>query len=182
MYCPEEIERILYTEEEIRIKVRELGRYLTEEYRNKNPLFLGVLRGATVFFCDLIRRIECPIEIDFIRASSYNNASVSNGKPSVDIVSPESIRGRDVVIVEDILDTGHTLYEIKNRIMEANPNSVKTVVLLNKPSRHEVVGFSADYSCFEIEDHFVVGYGLDYAQKYRNLSFIGLLDPNAVNT
>lgn len=177
MYLPNEIESILVSEEEIRAKVKEMGKVLTEEYKDKNPLFLCVLKGSVVFFADLMRELACPMEIDFIRASSYGSGTVSGGKVNFTVGGHVHIEGRDVVLVEDILDTARTLYTVKNEMMRSNPASLKIVTLLDKPSRRVVKGFTADYTGFAIEDHFVVGYGLDYDERFRNLPYVGILKP-----
>ncbi len=177
MYLPDAIEKILITEEEIKAKVAELGRQITQEYDGKNPLMLCVLKGSVVFYADLIRAIECPVEIDFIRASSYGSGTVSGGKVNFSVGGHVEIEGRDVILVEDILDTARTLYTVKTEMMRSNPASLKIVTLLDKPSRRVVKGFSAEYSGFAIEDHFVVGYGLDYAEQFRNLPYVGILKP-----
>ncbi len=178
MYCPNDIEKILFTEEEIKEKVKELGRVLTEEYKDKNPLFICVLKGSVVFFADLMREMDCELEINFLKASSYGQSSVSSGNVRLDVGAGIDFEGRDVVIVEDILDTARTLYALKNDLLTRNPKSVKIVTLLDKPSRRVVKGFTGDYTGFSIDDHFVVGYGLDYSEKYRNLPFVGILKPS----
>jgi hypoxanthine phosphoribosyltransferase len=175
MYCPDEIERVLISESEIKDKVAQMGKLLTEEYSDKNPLFICVLKGSVVFFADLIREMKCPLEIDFLRASSYGAGTVSSGEVKLSVGSGINISGRDVVIVEDILDTARTLFALKNELLKQNPKSLKIVTLLDKPSRRVVSGFSADYTGFSIEDLFVVGYGLDCGEKYRNLPYIGVM-------
>lgn len=177
MYIPDEIESILISEEEIKAKVKQMGEALTEEYRGRNPLFLCVLKGSVVFFADLIRELHCPAEIDFIRASSYGSGTVSGGKVNFTVGGHVHIEGRDVVLVEDILDTARTLYTVKNEMLRSNPASLKIVTLLDKPSRRVVKGFSADLTGFAIEDNFVVGYGLDYDERFRNLPYVGILKP-----
>ena len=167
MYRPNEIKDILVTEEQIKAKVQELAKQLTEDYKDKNPLFLCVLKGSVVFFSDLIRAMECPLEIDFIRASSYGKGTVS-GTLNVTVGADVHIEGRHVVIVEDILDTARTLHTLKHAMLASNPASLKIVTLLDKPSRRVVEGFCADYSGFAIDDLFVVGYGLDYVLPNRN--------------
>ncbi len=173
MFFPNEVERVLYSEEQIKARVKEMGKLLTEEYADKNPLFLCVLRGASVFFCDLIRSVECPLEIDFIRAKSYVG---TNSSGNVEVEGDLSkISGRDVVIVEDIADTARTLSKLKELLLRKNPKSLKTAVFLDKPSRRVIKDFKADYTGFEIEDLFVVGYGLDCDDKFRNLPYIGVI-------
>ncbi len=174
MYVPEEVDRVLFTEDEIKAKIAELGEKLTREYEGKNPLFICVLKGAVVFFSDLIREIKCPLEINFLRASSYGNSTVSSGDVKLSVGEDIIIKDRDIVLVEDILDTARTLFALKNDLLKRGPRSLKIVTLLDKPSRRVVSGFSADYSGFEIDDLFVVGYGLDFDEKFRNLPYIGI--------
>lgn len=178
MCVPEEIEKVLFTEEEIKKRVDEMGAELTREYSGKNPLFICVLKGSCVFFADLIRKVSCPIEVEFIRISSYRGTV--SGELSVNEDDCPDIRGRDVVIVEDIIDTAKTLAKLKSLLLEQNPRSLKIASFLDKPARRVVNGFEADYKGFSIEDLFVVGYGLDYSQKYRNLPYIGVLNPNKI--
>lgn len=178
MCVPEEIENVLFTEEEIEKRVEEIGEELTREYSGKNPLFICVLKGSCVFFADLIRKVRCPVEVEFIRISSYRGTV--SGNISVNEDDCPDIRGRDVVIVEDIVDTARTLAKLKEMFLEQNPRSLKIVSFLDKPARRVVNGFSADYTGFSIDDLFVVGYGLDYSQKYRNLPYIGVLNPNKI--
>lgn len=175
MFYPDEIEKILFTESQIKERVAEIGAQLTEEYAGKNPLLVCVLKGSVVFFADLIREIKCPLEIDFLRASSYGSGTISSGKVQLSAGANIDMRGRHVVIVEDILDTARTLYTLKNELLKRAPASLKIVTLLDKPSRRVVSGFSADYEGFAIDDLFVVGYGLDCSEKFRNLPYIGIL-------
>ena len=173
MYLPDEVEKILFTEEQLKARVKELGEQLTKEYSGRNPLFLCVLRGASVFFADLIRCVECPLEIDFIKASSYVGTN-SSGEVSIGGEMPD-ISERDVVLVEDIVDTARTLSRLKALLMKEAPKSLKVAALLDKPSRRVVEGFKADYTGYEIDDLFVVGYGLDCDMKFRNLPYVGVL-------
>ena len=173
MYIPSEIESILFSEEQIALRVRALGEELTREYSGKNPLFLCVLKGAAIFYSDLVRRVECPLEFGFIKASSYMGTD-STGEVKLDVSSIPDVAGRDVVLVEDIVDTARTLSKLKTYMLTMNPSSVKVACLLDKPSRRVVEGFKADYTGFEIDDLFVVGYGLDCDQKCRNLPYIGV--------
>ena len=177
MYRPDGIERILLIEEEIKTKVAEMGRVLTEEYAGKNPLFICVLKGSVVFFADLIREMHCPLEINFLKASSYGSSSVSSGEVRLDVGAEIDFEGRDVVLVEDILDTARTLHSLKQGLATRNPRSLKIVTLLDKPSRRVVKGFTADHIGFAIDDHFVVGYGLDYDERFRNLPYVAILSP-----
>lgn len=174
MYVPAEVERILYTQEQIQDRVRQLGKTLTAEYTGKNPLFLGVLKGSCVFFSDLIRAVECPLEIEFIKASSYCGTS-STGNVDHDKSAIPELAGRDVVLVEDIVDTARTLSVLKENCLEKEPNSLKVVCMLDKPNKRMNNDFKADLVGFEIKnDPFVVGYGLDCDQKFRNLPYIGI--------
>lgn len=173
MNRPEKVTEILYTEEQLKEKIRLLGSELTREYDGKNPLFVCLLKGAAVFFADLIREVECPLEIDFFRASSYSGTR-STGKLEPMCPVPD-IKGRDVVLVEDIVDTALTLKEVRRLFLEKEPRSLRIVCLLDKTSAHE--DFTVDNSCFEVGGQFVVGYGLDHDQRYRNLPYIGVYEP-----
>lgn len=173
MFVPEEIGQILFTEQEIKERVKALGAEITRDYRGRNPLMLCVLKGATVFFADLIREIETEVQIEFIRASSYVGKS-SSGKVTLDARDLPDVSGRDVILVEDIVDTARTLALLTERVSHMSPASLKVAALLDKPSRRVVEGFKADYTGFEIEDFFVVGYGLDCDQRFRNLPYIGI--------
>ena len=175
---PEKIESILFTEEQIKEKVAEIGKALTKEYDGKDPLFICILKGSTVFFADLIREVKCRLEIDFFRASSYSGTKTT-GKVSANENDIPDIKGRNIVLVEDIIDTARTLSKLKEMFLRYEPESLKIVSLLDKPSRREVnlKGFKADLTGFEIEDLFVVGYGLDCDQQFRNLPYIGIYKP-----
>lgn len=170
MTALDEIDKILFSEEQIAERVKQLGETLTRDYEGKNPLFVCVLKGAMVFFSDLIRKVDCPLEIDFISASSYKGTV--SGELTVNDIP--DITGRDVVVVEDIVDTAKTLSTVKELFLRRGPASLKFAALLDKPSRRAVKDFELDYSGFVIEDHFVVGYGLDVGQRYRNLPYIGV--------
>lgn len=172
---PEKVETILFTDEQLKEKIRQLGSELTKEYNGKNPLFVCLLKGAAVFFADLIREVKCPLEIEFFRASSYSGTSTTGAVNAEERDIPD-IRGRDVVLVEDIADTARTLSKVTAMFLAKEPRSLRTVCLLDKPSRREV-DFTVDISCFEIDDLFVVGYGLDCDQRYRNLPYIGVYKP-----
>lgn len=178
MYVPEKVKEILFSEEQLREKVCLLGDELTKEYNGRNPLFICILKGSVVFFADLIRVVKCPLEIDFFRTSSYVGTSTS-GEVNADKNAIPDIEGRDVVLIEDIIDTAHTLDKVKAMFLRHNPKSLKIVCLLDKPSRRDVglKDFKADYRCFEIDDLFVVGYGLDCDQQFRNLPYIGVYKP-----
>lgn len=169
-----DIEEVLITEEEIQEKVNELGAILTEEYKDKYPLAIGILKGALPFMGDLIRRIDTYIELDFMDVSSYGNATVSSGEVKIVKDLNTSVEGRDVLIIEDIIDSGKTLRYLVDLMKYRKANSVKIVTLLDKPAGRKV-DLEADYIGFTVPDSFVVGYGLDYMEKYRNLSYIGVL-------
>ncbi len=173
MPLPEGIERVLIEESRIKAKVHELGEVLTREYRGKNPVFIGVLKGAAVFMSDLIREIDCPLEVDFCRVSSYHYGTLSERIEFLSDIRTD-IKGRHVVLVEDIVDTAKTLSALKATFSERSPASIRTAALLDKPSRREVPDFEVDYSGFRIDDYFVVGYGMDCAEKYRNLPYVGV--------
>lgn len=166
----------LFSESKIKERVAELAKEITHDYEGKKPVFVGVLNGAFAFFSDLVRAAELDAEVDFLRASSYEGTETS-GEVSLSLSMKCDVQEKDVIIVEDILDTGNTLKKLHSELMKMNPSSVKTAVLLDKPSRR-VNDFKADYVCFEIPDLFVVGYGLDYNEKYRNLPFVAVYKGN----
>lgn len=172
----QDIKEILLTEEQIASKVKELGSILSEEYRDKNPLVICVLKGAVVFMADLLRHMDIPCEMDFMAVSSYGSGAESSGMVKILKDLDTSAEGRHVLVVEDIMDSGLTLSRLMELLRHRQAASVKVVTLLNKPDRRKV-DISPDYSGFTIPDEFVVGYGLDFAEKYRNLPFIGVLKP-----
>ncbi|ERI08752.1 hypoxanthine phosphoribosyltransferase [Aneurinibacillus aneurinilyticus] len=169
-----DIEKVLLTEEEIMDKIRELGRILSKEYAGKNPLVICVLRGGAPFMTDLVRRMDIPLEMDFMAVSSYGASTESSGVVRIMKDLDTSVEERHVLIVEDIIDSGLTLSYLIDNIQRRNAASVKVVTLLDKPARR-TVDLTPDYCGFQIPDAFVVGYGLDYAEKYRNLPYIGIL-------
>ncbi|MDY3282678.1 hypoxanthine phosphoribosyltransferase [Dysosmobacter sp.] len=171
-----DIARVLVTEEEIRTRIGEMGRELAERFQGKNPLFLGVLKGCFVFMADLVR--ACPVnsDLEFIAVSSYQNSTMSSGRVQITHDVQQDITGRDIIIVEDILDSGNTLAFLKNYLMTKGAASITIVTLLDKPSRR-AKAVDADLAGFVVPDEFVVGYGLDFAQHYRNLPYIGVLKP-----
>ena len=169
-----DIEKIIITEEQLQARIAEMGAQLTEEYKDKFPLAVGVLKGAIPFMTDLIKRFDSYIEIDFMDVSSYGNATVSSGEVKILKDLNTSIEGRDVIILEDIIDSGLTLSYLVNQFKSRKAKSIKIVTLLDKPSGRKV-DLSADLVGFKVPDGFVVGYGLDYAEKYRNLPYIGIL-------
>ena len=171
-----DLSRVLVTREEIHQAVRELGRRITEDYAGKEPMMIGILKGAVVFYSDLIREIDLPLRTDFMAVSSYGSATKSTGVVKVLKDLDRDIVGQDVLIVEDIVDSGMTLSYLKKMLADRGAASIRIVTLLDKPARRRVE-LKADYYCFQIPDEFVVGYGLDYDEKYRNLPDIGVLHP-----
>ena len=172
-----DIEQILLSEEQIQNRIRELGEILTAEYADKNPVIVGVLKGVVVFYADMIRQIKVPCQMDFMWLSSYSGAN-STGKMLVRQDVTADIQGRHVLILEDIFDTGSSLEFTVNHLKEKRPASIKICTLLDKPERRrEGVTLQADYVGFTIPNAFVVGYGLDYNEKYRNLPYVGILKP-----
>lgn len=171
-----DIERVMLTEDEIKAGVKKAAAWLDKKFGNTEgtPLAVSVLKGSVVFFCDLVRAMKTPVEMDFMTVSSYGNSSESSGVPKIvmDLAAP--VEGRDVILVEDIVDSGHTLVKMRNLLTGRGAKSFTVVTLLDKPARRQV-DVKADYSCFEIENEFIVGYGLDYAQQYRTLPYIGVL-------
>ena len=170
----QDIERILFTEEQLKGRIAELGAQITADYRDRNPIFVGVLKGCFVFMADLLRCVDVYCTMDFMSVSSYGDGVTSTGAVKINKDLSRDIAGRHVIIVEDILDSGITLSYLKKYLSVRNPASISIVTLLDKPSRRRA-DISADYSGFEVEDAFVVGYGLDYAEEYRNLPYIGIL-------
>ena len=177
-WLPDEVERILLTEDQIARRVAELAASLHNDYTGRDPLLVGVLTGAVVFLADLMRHLPLPVSVDFIQVASYGDATVSSGQVRVlkDLQRP--VAGRDVLVVEDIVDTGRSLRFITDHLAAGNPRSLKVCAFLDKPSRREV-DVQIDYLGFEIPDFFVVGYGLDFAQKYRNLPYVAVLREEA---
>ena len=169
-----DIERTLFSEKEIQNKVKEIGLKISNDYKDKNPIMICILRGACVFLSDLIRAVEEPVQIDFLSLSSYGNSTESSGVVKIRKDIDVDISGRHVIVVEDIIDTGLTLQYIKDYLSKHNPTSIKICAFLDKPKAHKI-DLEVDFIGYEIENEFVVGYGLDYAEKYRNLPFIGVL-------
>ena len=172
----EDVLRVLLSEDEIREKVRELGGKITADYKNSNLMLVTVLKGAVVFLADLMRQIDVPAEIDFIVVSSYGSGVKSSGVVKIVKDLDVPLAGKDILIVEDILDSGLTLSYIKELLESRGPRSIRIATLLDKPSRRKV-DLQADYIGFSVPDEFVIGYGLDYDEKYRNLPYIGILKP-----
>lgn len=176
MNLRQDIERILITEEEIQEKIKELAAILTEEYKDRFPLVIGVLKGALPFMADLLKRVDTHLEMDFMDVSSYGGKTVSSGEVKILKDLDTSVEGRDILIVEDIIDSGLTLSYLVNLFRYRKAKSIKIVTLLDKPEGRKV-DIQPDYACFVIPNEFVVGYGLDYEEKYRNLPYVGILKP-----
>ena len=167
---------VLLEEEAIQKRVKELGRQITRDYEGKELVLIGILKGAVVFFSDLIRHVELPMSMDFMAISSYGNATKSAGVVRILKDLDKDIVGKHIIIVEDIVDSGLTLSFLKDNLVSRGAASLRICALLDKPERRKV-DIKADYQGFTIPDPFVVGYGLDYAERYRNLPYIGVLKP-----
>lgn len=172
----DDILRVLFAEEQIKQRVSELGEDLTQKFAGTEPLFIGVLKGSFVFMADLIRSVKLKSSIDFMAVSSYGKGTSSSGAVKIVKDLSEDIDGRNVIIVEDILDSGVTLNYLRGYLINRNPASFNIVTLFDKPSRRKAP-ITAEYVGFEVPDEFIVGYGLDYAENYRNLPFVGILKP-----
>ena len=172
----QDVERILFTEEQLQKRVAELGAQITADYAGKNPVLASVLRGSYIFMADLTRAIDLPLTVDFMAVSSYGAGTVSSGQVEIKKDLSDPIEGKNLLIIEDILDSGNTLYYLMDVLSARHPASIRICTLLDKPERR-VKPIKADYAGFVIPDAFVVGYGLDYAEKYRNLPYIGILKP-----
>lgn len=168
------IKQVLVSEEEIKAKVKELGAIITTDYKGKDLIVVGILKGAVIFMSDLCRHIKLPILMDFMAVSSYGTSSFSTGEVRIIKDLDFSVENKDVLVVEDIIDTGHTLSYLTDNLKKRGANSVKIVTLLDKPERRQA-DVPVDYLGFEIPDEFVVGYGLDYAEQYRNLPYVAAL-------
>lgn len=175
-----DIKKILVTEDELAEITKKLGEQITKDYAGKKLLIVGVLKGSIYFFTDLSRHIDLPCTIDFMQASSYGESTVSSGKIKIIKDIQDDLTGFDVLLVEDILDTGRTLKYICDMLSKRNPQSIAVITLLDKPSRR-VADISADYVGVDVPNEFVVGYGLDYNQFYRNLPYIGVLKEEIYN-
>jgi len=169
-----DIERVFFSKEEIEEKVAELGRQITEDFAGKNPLFVGVLKGSFVFMADLMRSVNTYCDIDFMSVSSYGSGTTTTGAVKINKDLSYDVENRHIIIIEDILDSGVTLSYLRNYIMARNPASISICTLLDKPARRRA-DIAADYVGFICPDAFIVGYGLDYAERYRNLPYIGVL-------
>ncbi len=165
---------ILITEDDVDKKINEIGAQISKEYEGKEVHLVCILKGGVFFMCELAKRISVPVSMDFMKVSSYGSGTESSGIIKIVKDLDEAIEGKDVLIVEDIVDSGRTLNSLVKLLYDRKPNSIKICTLLDKPDRR-VVDVDVDYTCFSIPDEFVVGYGLDYAQKYRNLPYIGVV-------
>lgn len=172
----DDILKVLLDEDEIAAKVRELGAKISADYAGKKPIIVGVLKGCYVFMSDLVRCIDVPCTMDFMAASSYGSGTNTSGIVTITKDLTQDVSGRDVILVEDILDSGVTLSHLKAVLTDRRPASIKIATLLDKPARRKK-DIKADYCAFTVPDEFVVGYGLDYAEEYRNLPYIGVLKP-----
>lgn len=172
----EDVLKILLTKEQINEKVGEMGKQISKDYKGRNLLLVTVLKGAVVFLADIMREIDIHAEIDFMVVSSYGSGVKSSGVVKIIKDLDTQLEGKDILIIEDILDSGLTLSYIKDLLASRNPASIKIAALLDKPSRRKV-DLQADYVGFAVPDEFVIGYGLDYDEKYRNLPYIGVLKP-----
>lgn len=171
-----DIERVFFSEDEIQRRVAELGEAITRDYAGRDPIFVGILKGCFVFMADLMRHVDLPCNIDFMAVSSYGNGTSTTGAVSIRKDLSIDIEGRDVIVVEDILDSGVTLSYLRGYMEHRRPASIRIVTLLDKPARRKA-DIKADYVGFDCPDAFIVGYGLDYAERYRNLPYIGVLKP-----
>ena len=173
----QDVEQILYTEEDLRRRIRELGAQIAADYAGRTPMLVSVLRGSYIFMADLTRAIDLDLTVDFMAVSSYGAGTVSSGQVEIKKDLSDTIEGRDLIIVEDILDSGNTLYYLMDVLRARKPASIRICTLMDKPERR-VKPITADYVGFTIPDAFIVGYGLDYAEKYRNLPYVGVLKPS----
>ncbi len=177
MSIHQDIEQVLYTEEELRRRVKELGRQITADYAGREPMLVSVLRGSYIFMADLTRAVSLDVTVDFMAVSSYGAGTVSSGQVEIKKDLSDSIEGKDLIVVEDILDSGNTLYYMMDVLRARQPASIRICTLMDKPERR-TKPITADYVGFTIPDAFIVGYGLDYAEKYRNLPYVGVLKPS----
>ncbi|WP_420800280.1 hypoxanthine phosphoribosyltransferase [Neobacillus terrae] len=172
----DDIKEVLFSEEELQAKIKDLAAQLTEEYKDRFPLAVGVLKGAMPFMGDLLKRMDCYLEMDFMDVSSYGHSTVSSGEVKILKDLDTSVEGRDLLIIEDIIDSGLTLSYLVDLFKYRKAKSIKIVTLLDKPTGRKS-NIEADYVGFIVPNEFVVGYGLDYIEKYRNLPYIGVLKP-----
>lgn len=176
MKLDENIQEVLVSEKQLKKRIKEMAEEITRDYAGKAPLMVSILRGSVIFMADLVRQIDLPITMDFMVVSSYGAGTVSSGLVNIKKDLEEDIKGRDVIIVEDILDTGNTLVKLTAELLRREPASLKLCVMLDKPSRR-TTPIKADYVGFSIPDAYVVGFGLDFDQGYRQLPYVGVLKP-----
>ncbi len=171
-----DLQCVVLSEEQLAEKVKKAAEWLDNKFSNTDapPLAVGVLKGSVFFFCDVVRAMKTPVQLDFMTVSSYGNASESSGKLKIITDLSSSVAGRDVILIEDIVDSGNTLLQLRDLFLGRGARSFTAVTLFDKPARR-TVPIRADFSCQEIGDEFIVGYGLDFAQKYRNLPYVGIL-------
>ena len=167
--------RVLLSEEEVNLKIKEIAEQINKDYEGKQVHMIGILKGGVYFMCELSKRLDVPVTLDFMSVSSYGDGTSSSGIVKIVKDLDQTLEGKDVLIVEDIIDSGRTLKHLMEILKQRNPNSIRLCTLLDKPDRR-VVNVDVNYSCFNIPDEFVVGYCLDYAQKYRNLPYIGIVE------
>lgn len=170
----EDIESILIDEDKLAKRIKEIGQEISEDFAGEEIMLVGILKGASVFMSDLIRQISLPVYIDYMVVSSYGNSAETSGVVRIIKDLEDNIDGKNIIIVEDIIDTGLTLSYLKQNLLSRNPKTLKICTLLDKPARREKE-IDIDYRGFEVPDEFIIGYGIDYAEKYRNLPFVGLL-------
>ncbi len=167
--------RVMLTEEEVDKRIQEIGAEISKDYAGKQVHLVCVLKGGAFFMCELAKRISVPVSMDFMSVSSYGSSTKSSGVVKIVKDLDEPLKDKDVLVVEDIVDSGRTLSYLLDMLKDRGPKSVKLCTLLDKPDRR-VVDVKVDYTCFQIPDEFVVGYGLDYDQKYRNLPYVGVVE------
>lgn len=170
----QDIQKVLYSQEEIVKKTQEVGAILTKDYQGKNPLLVGVLKGCVPFMSELIKHIDTHIELDFMVVSSYHGGTTSSGEVKILKDVDTNVEGRDIIFIEDIIDTGRTLKYLRDMFKYRQAKSVKIATLFDKPEGR-VVDIDADYVCYDVPNEFIVGFGLDYAENYRNLPYVGVL-------
>ena len=167
-------ERILFTEEQMKKRIKEVALEVNKKYEGRNPLVVGILKGSIIFYADFVRHLDASAELDFMAVSSYGSGTVSSGKLKIKKDLDRSVEGREIIIVEDIIDSGFTMANLKALLSERGAKSISIVTLLDKKERREY-DIEPDYNCFEIGNEFVIGYGLDYDEKYRTLPYIAVL-------
>ncbi len=170
----QDVERVLLSEEQLQTRIKELAKKLDEDYKGEVPLMVAILKGSVMFFADLVRSMKTSVKLDFMSISSYGSGAKSSGEVKMIKDLDNKIEGQHIVIVEDIIDSGYTMQYLIQLLSARRPASIKVCTLLDKPSRREVP-VKVDYKCFEVENEFVIGYGLDYAGLYRNLPYVGIL-------